>query len=91
MLCDLIKKISDAFMSEAISSPALLADMAKMEKYTDTPKFGTVVSNEDPEMLGKIKVVIPGIMEGTVDELPWVRRKNDTAFCGDDAELLSDG
>lgn len=63
-------------------------DMAKMEKYTDTPKFGTVVSNEDPEMLGKIKVVIPGIMEGTVDELPWVRRKNDTAFCGDDAELF---
>ena len=30
MLCDLIKKISDAFISEAISSPALLADMAKM-------------------------------------------------------------
>ena len=42
MLCDLIKKISDAFISEAISSPALLADMAKMEKYMAESYSGRV-------------------------------------------------
>ena len=30
MLCDLIKQISDAFIGEAVASPALLADMAKI-------------------------------------------------------------
>ena len=42
MLCDLIKKISDAFISEAVSSPALLADMAKMEKYMAESYSGRV-------------------------------------------------
>lgn len=42
MLCDLIKKISDAFISEAIASPALLADMAKMEKYMAESYSGRV-------------------------------------------------
>lgn len=63
-------------------------DMAKMEKYTDTPKFGSVVANNDPDMLGKIKVIIPGIMEGEVNQLPWIRRKQDTAFCGINCEIF---
>ena len=42
MLCDLIKKISDAFIGEAIASPALLADMAKMEKYMAESYSGRV-------------------------------------------------
>ena len=42
MLCDLIKKISDAFISEAVASPALLADMAKMEKYMAESYSGRV-------------------------------------------------
>lgn len=33
MLCDLIKKISNAFIDEAVASPNLLADMAAMERY----------------------------------------------------------
>lgn len=64
-------------------------DMAKMEKYTDTPKFGTVVDNNDPDMLGKVKVLIPGIMEAEDPAaLPWVRRKQDTAFCGANCEIF---
>ena len=42
MLCDLIKKISEAFISEAVASPALLADMAKMEKYMAESYSGRV-------------------------------------------------
>ena len=42
MLCDLIKKISNAFISEAVASPALLADMAKMEKYMAESYSGRV-------------------------------------------------
>jgi hypothetical protein len=65
-----------------------IVDEAKIKKLTDEPKFGTVVDNNDPDKLGKIKVTIPGIFEGTIENLPWVRRKNDTAFCGDDTELF---
>jgi hypothetical protein len=65
-----------------------IVDEAKIKKLTDEPKFGTVVDNNDPDQLGKIKVVIPGIFEGTVENLPWIRRKNDTTFCGDDAEFF---
>lgn len=65
-----------------------IVDVAKLKKVTDEPKFGTVVDNNDPDKLGKIKVLIPGIFEGSAEQLPWVRRKNDTAFCGDDAELF---
>lgn len=54
----------------------------------DEPKFGKVIANNDPEQLGKIKVIIPGIFEGAVESLPWIRRKNDTSFCGDDVELF---
>ena len=54
----------------------------------DEPKFGRVVFNNDPEMVGRIKVVIPGIFEGNVENLPWIRRKNDTTFCGLDCELF---
>jgi len=42
MLCDLIKQISDAFIGEAVASPALLADMAKMEKYMAESYSGRV-------------------------------------------------
>ena len=54
----------------------------------DEPKFGKVIANNDPDQIGKIKVIIPGIFEGAVENLPWIRRKNDTAFCGDDVELF---
>ena len=65
-----------------------IIDKVTSQKLKDSPKIGTVVANEDPDKLGKIKVNIPGIFEGSTDNLPWVRRKNDTAFCGDDSELF---
>ena len=65
-----------------------IIDEAKVKKLTDEPKFGTVVDNNDPDQLGKIKVVIPGIFEGTTETLPWIRRKQDTSFCGLDCEIF---
>lgn len=40
----------------------------------DPPEYyiGTVVFRNDPQNLNRIKVTIPGKMEGPVDTLPWV-------------------
>ena len=65
-----------------------ISDIAKIKKFTDEPKFGTVVFNDDPERLGRIKVTIPGLFEGTTENLPWIRRKMDTSFCGQDCEIF---
>lgn len=65
-----------------------VSEIAKLKKKTDEPKFGKVVANDDPDRLGKIKVTIPGIFEGTPENLPWIRRKQDTAFCGSDCEIF---
>lgn len=41
---------------------------------TTPPEYyvGTVVFREDPDKLNRIKVTIPGKMEGPVETLPWV-------------------
>ena len=65
-----------------------VATVAKNRKITDEPKFGTVVANNDPMKLGRIKVRIQGIFDGEPDTLPWVRRKTDTLFCGSDCEAF---
>ena len=65
-----------------------IINIAQKSKLTDTPKFGTVVDNNDPDKLGKIKVTIPGIFEGDPETLPWIRRKQDTTFCGINCQLF---
>ena len=65
-----------------------IANVAKNKKFTDEPKFGTVVANNDPLKLGRVKVQIQGIFEGEPSTLPWVRRKTDTLFCGADCEVF---
>lgn len=65
-----------------------VADNVKGTKVTDEPKFGTVVDNNDPLKIGRVKVEITGIFEGAPSSLPWVRRKTDTLFCGDDCEVF---
>lgn len=65
-----------------------VATTAKQRKFTDLPKFGTVKDNNDPLKLGRVKVEIEGIYEGSIETLPWVRRKMDTAFCGNNCEIF---
>lgn len=65
-----------------------ISDNVKATKVTDEPKFGTVVDNNDPLKIGRVKVEIQGIFEGTPESLPWVRRKTDTIFCGSDCEIF---
>ena len=64
-----------------------IANKGKIDKVTDSPKFGTVVDNNDPLKLGRVKVEITGIFEGSLQSLPWVRRKMDSVFCGADCEM----
>lgn len=65
-----------------------ISNVAKNKKFSDSPKFGTVVANDDPLKLGRVKVKITGIFEGEPNALPWVRRKTDTLFCGSDCEIF---
>ena len=60
MLCDLIKKISEAFISEAVASPALVADMAKMEKYMAESYSGRVFIEllQNADDCGSTKILI---------------------------------
>jgi hypothetical protein len=36
------------------------------------PQKGIVVLNDDPRRLGRVKCVIAGLLEGRIDDLPWV-------------------
>jgi type VI secretion system secreted protein VgrG len=38
--------------------------------------LGTVVDNNDPKKIGRIKVTITGLLEGANDALPWVYRRS---------------
>lgn len=47
--------------------------MNQMEAPDYTGEFiGTVVDNEDPDKRQRIKVTIPGLLEGDADMLPWI-------------------
>ena len=65
-----------------------VAITGKQRKFTDSPKFGEVVDNNDPLLLGRVKVRITGIYDGPIQSMPWVRRKMDTIFCGINCEIF---
>lgn len=55
----------------------MLANLNDLEQtdYTGQTFIGTVVANNDPEKLERVKVTIPNLYEGTVANLPWVAPK----------------
>lgn len=64
-----------------------VADFLKRESILDTPYIGTVVDNNDPKQLGRIKCNIPELMEGTADNLPWITQKNNSLLSGGDSSF----
>lgn len=60
-------------------------NVAKFQNYKDSPKIAKVINNNDPKMLGRIKVELPGMYEpkdSQASNLPWIRRMQDTFLCG---------
>jgi hypothetical protein len=51
----------------------------EQSEYTK-PFLAQVVANNDPDKRQRIKVRIPGLLDGTVEFLPWVLPKHDTRF-----------
>lgn len=52
----------------------MLIDMNNLDIKSDVfarPWRGVVVSNNDPKKIGRIKVVVEGLLEGEADVLPW--------------------
>lgn len=46
------------------------------------PYKGVVVENKDPKQLRRVKVSVPGLVEGTVDELPWFHIQSSAGLGG---------
>ena len=40
------------------------------------PFRGVVVDNDDPLRLGRVKVIIEGLIEGSVENLPWISQRS---------------
>jgi uncharacterized protein involved in type VI secretion and phage assembly len=55
-----------------------------LNKNTDMkrPQQGIVVDNNDPEKLGRVKMTVPGIIEGDLENIPWTYPNNQHAFGG---------
>lgn len=51
-----------------------MSDVIRGDQFSDPlgkPHKGKVVENKDPEMKCRLKVVVPGILEGATEDLPW--------------------
>lgn len=69
-----------------------LYNIAKFKDNTDSPKFGTVINNEDPKQLGRIRVAVVGMFESEDEKgsnLPWIPRLQDNFLCGTNKEVFS--
>lgn len=48
-----------------------LAEHLKPVRALARPHKGIVVGNDDPDQLGRVKVEIKGLLEGSAEDLPW--------------------
>lgn len=63
----------------------MLLEASKVVKPSNIYKYpwiGEVVDNADPKKQGRVKVTIPGLLEGDKESLPWVLMENSTGFGG---------
>jgi len=57
-----------------------LSDQFKIRNNLDKSHIGTVLFNEDPRKLGRLKILIKGIYEGDHNKLPWVFQDPDSGL-----------
>lgn len=57
-------------------------DHIQKTKPFSKPYKGTVVSNDDPRQINRIKVNIPGFIEGDEEDLPWIFADNPAGLGG---------
>lgn len=57
-----------------------LDNLIKIGDDLDREYMGTVVSNDDPKKLGRVKVSITGLLEGSEDELPFAQSYSNPDF-----------
>lgn len=50
------------------------------EKYEDGHYIGTVVSNQDPEGIGRIQANVPGLYDSSLGPIPWIGPDKDSPF-----------
>lgn len=63
----------------------MLIDLEGLKLKTHNHKYpmrGVVVDNNDPEMIGRVKVTIEGILEGPIESLPWINQEASTSNGG---------
>jgi len=41
---------------------------------------GVVIDNEDPDKLGRVKVIVDGLIEGDTANLPWISQRSATQW-----------
>ncbi len=61
---------------------AKLTDVIKKSRPFAKPYKGIVVDRDDPRKLGRVKVNIPGLLEGDKDVLPWIFPENPVGLGG---------
>ena len=66
--------------------------LAVIENKKDTPKIATVINNNDPKNLQRIKVSLEGMfdpVDAKGSNLPWIRKMQDSQLCGNSCESYS--
>ena len=66
--------------------------LAVIENKKDTPKIATVINNNDPKNLQRIKVSLEGMfdpVDAKGSNLPWIMKMQDSQLCGNSCESYS--
>ena len=59
-----------------------IADHYEVQKNLRKIHKGIVLSNDDPNKQGRVKVFVKGVLEGEIDSLPWCIQSATTGFGG---------
>jgi len=63
-----------------------LVDWLGIQNNLKVPHIGFVKDNADPKKIGRLKILIPGLLEGNSDDLPWIYPLN-PSFMGNNSAV----